>query len=747
MNIVRSQQAHHVFLRGGRLARIGKRVVSYAPVLGVAVAVTLGMPLFAPGAFMTPALANCLVNGAPAAAGTSGADTVVCDAANNPDGLGFDALGGDDVIDLNSGTWSGRITGGAGNDTITLNGATLINTDPSDSANLTGRINGGVGEDIIHLESGTADWVAGNDGNDFIYLKGATITRVVAGNDGEDVISWTSGTLSRLSGGDGSDTVTITAAEYNSTQEIFGGNANDEREGDDRLTFDGVISRALSGTVSGWQHVFLENGSEIGLRGGPADFVLIDNINIAAGSTLLATEGLTLREDLSSQGTVDLSSGVAGTVLEVGGNFAGGGSLIIDAALGGSPQFADYLHIMGDATGTTRLIVNIAGAAGVETTGDGVLVVRVDGTAAADAFVLPGPLVSGAYTYVLDQGGAADSNQNFYLVSLGVNPDGELYSVAPALISSAFADLPGLVRRYAGRVEAGQSVSREGAGLQAVSRETAGFSTNFASGPLLGAPGPWVQIEAGRDRAQSDDDAQFETDRYAIKAGFDADAELWGPGRLIAGAYLSFGRSEETVDNPLGSASMTSDAYGVGLTATYYAGNGSYVDLQGQVMRIDSDLDVKSGVLSTAAAGSIELGHMISLANGASLIPSLQYQYGSVNASSFTDDLGSRITDFGDEASTGRVGVALQTPVMDGPVLTASIDYIHEFSPEVGVTVGAAEVSGDLPENWIEGGLGLDWQVGEASYINLRASYAGAIGEDLADNSSLNASVNFSVAF
>lgn len=100
---------------------------------------------------------------------------------------------------------------------------------------------------------------------------------------------------------------------------------------------------------------------------------------------------------------------------------------------------------------------------------------------------------------------------------------------------------------------------------------------------------------------------------------------------------------------------------------------------------------------------------------------------------------------------TSRVGMALQAALGsspdNGPLLTASLDWIHDFSPEAGVIVDGASIDADVPANWLEAGLGVDWRVGETSLLEIRASYALAPGEILADNSSLGASANLRLGF
>ena len=301
---------------------------------------------------------------------------------------------------------------------------------------------------------------------------------------------------------------------------------------------------------------------------------------------------------------------------------------------------------------------------------------------------------------------------------------------------SSFGDLQGLIKRHAGRIPAGGG--GEGRAMPAVVD---------AGGPLNSLTGGWGQIEGGRVKAESDNGVDYSSDRWSVKAGYDGNVDLGTSDRLIVGGYFIYAGADEKARNALGSSSMDSEGYGGGITATFYAASGAYADLQGRLMSVDSDLATKSGVNSTVAAGSIEVGHVFDIGQGASLIPSAQLRYGQATAGSFTDDRGDLISDFNDYGLTGRVGVAVQSPIMAAAILTASLDYIHEFSPETSVNVGPGTATANLPHDWLEVGLGLDWQMTAASVMGVRATYAAAPGEDLADNSSFNAILNYRMAF
>ena len=121
---------------------------------------------------------------------------------------------------------------------------------------------------------------------------------------------------------------------------------------------------------------------------------------------------------LATDGTVKMgNTGVA--TLTVSGDYAGGdppvtttGTLMMSGALasGGS----DVLVVNGNASGTTVIHYSSLTAAGAATSGDGILLVQLNGASNTATFQLGAPLTAGAYSYELAQGA---SNANWYLRS------------------------------------------------------------------------------------------------------------------------------------------------------------------------------------------------------------------------------------------------------------------------------------------------------------------------------------------
>lgn len=292
------------------------------------------------------------------------------------------------------------------------------------------------GGNTVQMQGGsvvanTGDAIAVNapDAANSIHIQAGQLTasagRAIFDGPGNGNTSVTLDSAAQVSGsivlGDGSDSLTIHGTDISQITLIDGG--------DDVSTADGYVDRLTLAAINGpqpaakflnWERISLEGNSDLTLTGS----------SLATGSGALAGEamglvvnaGNTLRiqdaafsvhGDLGNQGQVVLSNSQAGDVLTVTGNYAGGGGLALDVVLGDSSSAADHLVVQGntDATPTTLAISNLGGT-GAATSGNGILLVQVAGSSAANAFTLPAPgyIDAGGFRYQLAQVGS-----NWYL--------------------------------------------------------------------------------------------------------------------------------------------------------------------------------------------------------------------------------------------------------------------------------------------------------------------------------------------
>ena len=252
------------FMRCGDLAAASAATTS-VPTTGFQIAGRV--PAGVTALLLTVSAAAMLTGDARAdcSAATPGDDTIICDAVG-PDNSPFDALAGVDTIDIIDGVYGGAISGGLDNDTITLDGATII-----------GDIRGGDGDDTINLLAGTVDDVRGDAiavtidaGADTITLNGAVVGDDIQGNAGDDSFTLTSGSFGGdLLGDLGSDTATI-ASTFSLASIVGNLDGGDDVSNGDGF-FDALTIEA-SGTLTGesvinWEQITI-SGKLVNPEGG-----------------------------------------------------------------------------------------------------------------------------------------------------------------------------------------------------------------------------------------------------------------------------------------------------------------------------------------------------------------------------------------------------------------------------------------------------------------------------------------------
>lgn len=201
---------------------------------------------------------------------------------------------------------------------------------------------------------------------------GASVTGAITLNGGDDSLAFSGGDFSGVS--------------------LFDGGA-----GADTLAFEGSSGLLQGPTVVNWELVRIDSGSTI--RFDAADTLATDLLRVEAG------------------GVLQLRDGANDDHLVVAGNFTGsGGTLAMDREVDDGAGAGDLLTITGDTSGVTALEINNVGGPGAATSGDGILVIEVEGASAPGAFTME-PFTVGDYEYSLVQVGS-----DWYLQSRFVEP-------------------------------------------------------------------------------------------------------------------------------------------------------------------------------------------------------------------------------------------------------------------------------------------------------------------------------------
>ena len=279
-------------------------------------------------------------------------------------------------------------------------------------------------------------------------LGGATITSTgditaalaaVRGSPAADSFSATAGALSGLTLMEAGNDLVKLAGTVNVTNAAqFDGGA-----GVDTLTIDGLSVRGFTGTnnlangnnLTLWETISLTNNANLKLTGNLFEGASAQQLNIT-GATLDASGSpsgaFAVNGNVANSGTLTMADAPAAAddTTTITGNYVGAaGVVVLNTTLGNSASPSDLLVIKGDSSGTSTLRVSNAGGLGAATTGDGILVVQVDGTSNASFVLEGGAITAGQFSYTLHKVG-----NNWFLQSTAV----------PVVVVPAVAPVPSL---------------------------------------------------------------------------------------------------------------------------------------------------------------------------------------------------------------------------------------------------------------------------------------------------------------
>ncbi|AMX97695.1 hypothetical protein A4R28_31265 (plasmid) [Mesorhizobium ciceri] len=325
-------------------------------------------------------------------------------------GEGTDSVGledGDDTFDMTGGTLAGAVSGGAGNDVITLRGGTINSF-----------LEGNDGNDQILVSGGVlAGEVTGDVGDDLIVISGGAIGSSVSGGAGFDNVSVTGGTITggidaehvHLSGGTIGGNITGLGPD---TLVIDGIGAVDPLSLSDGVLFSGT---GANGTITGTNLAaggksqnftgfdnFSSDNSTLRFNGGIQG---INHLNLGSGSTLFINGNVTMPGSIiATNSLIDMTNGVAGDVLTLGGLTLNGASIGLDI----NQQTSQSDQLIADAfsaTGANTIIVNLLGTPQFAEPTDIPLIVSANGPVTGTFSVAGVPGTPGSlFTYAIVTG-------------------------------------------------------------------------------------------------------------------------------------------------------------------------------------------------------------------------------------------------------------------------------------------------------------------------------------------------------
>jgi type V secretory pathway adhesin AidA len=452
----------------------------------------------------------------------------------------------------------------------------------------------------------------------------------------------------------------------------------------------------MSGTDWTWSgtgdfaNTFLQSGN---FRLG-AD--LTGNVSVAAGASLLAGNGVnpTILPNsagapitVTNAGTIDLTNGgsTAANTLTIAGNYVGaGGTLRLNTVLGTDGSPSDKLVISGagaSASGSTGIAIINSGGAGAATISDGIAVVQVAGgaTTAAGSFALTGPVVAGAYEYMLFKGGVGGGNpDNWYLRSAVLVPLSSASGGAPSAATEPQPlPLPGpvpagfavvqLIRPEVAVQSVVPDISRT-LGLLALGT----FHERRGDQPLLDtAPAAWGRVfgQQGNEQYSGGVRPDFNGSFTGFQTGLDLlRFETWNGVRNLVGVSAGQARASGNVSGFVlgvdGAHAGIVDlmATSVGGYWTVLGSQGWYVDMVAQGDFIDgtprSDRGIGANISGRDFTASIEGGLPIALGIGIALEPQAQFIYQHLGLNN-TQDAFSSIGFASPDVVNGRLGFRL----------------------------------------------------------------------------------------
>ncbi|QYD67994.1 autotransporter outer membrane beta-barrel domain-containing protein [Paraburkholderia edwinii] len=463
------------------------------------------------------------------------------------------------------------------------------------------------------------------------------------------------------------------------------------------------------------------------------------------------TGAFSIGGNLNNAGIVNLAaaSGRIGNVLNVAGNYTGtNGQVVLNTLLneGGPASQSDRLVVGGNVSGTTTIKLNQSGA-GAQTVGDGIQLVQVNGTSAANSFHLAGPVQAGAFQYMLFQGGATDVN-DWYLRSQlaaqtapGDTSDPTAPPPASAAATGPIAYRPAVV---------GYSVTPllnadYGFSLLGRLHERVGDIPNADSTQPAHNNGVWGRI--GGQNLSADANDRFSADEHTFFAQFGKDWTLShdaSGGSTHAGATLAFGSTSANFSDSARNIPGTSDSTGtvetqgqsIGGYWTRYLPDGSYFDGVGQLTHYQNrygDIFGDSSSQNGFGAGvSGEIGKPFALGStGVAIEPQAQLLYQYLHLNSFDDGV-SPISSNTTNGLRGRLGFRLFKANLGNDSKTSSVtpyftaDVLHDFFSPGQTTVGGTSFGNELEKTWYDIGIGITGSIGKHSeaYANVKYEHS-----------------------
>ena len=589
--------------------------------------------------------------------------------------------------------------GGTGTTSITTNGVTT----------------GGSGSGIYtDSPTGQAVQITLNSGSDVSATSGNAIVDTDA--DASVTVNTGASVTGSIALGGGVDTLTFAGGDFSGVTSFDGGDG-----ASDILSFAGSSGALDSTIISNWERIEITAGSTMSFSN---NLLAVNTLSIGTGGIFDATSGtFTLTGNLNNTGTLRLADGDVGDVVNVSGNFAGGGTISMDVNT--AAQTSDTLDIAGDASGTTQIaFTNTTPTIGSDNTIANV--VTVQGTSSATNF--SGSVVGGIYTYNLEYNAGS-----FDLVGT-INSTSAAYKIAPTILGG-FNQMSSLNQRMS---------QRQVGSIDVPTR----LSFSALDPVEQQVPNLWLNIGGTRAQRVTSAGTDLEYTNRNIAVGVDFELEPGTGGRWVIGAHAQYGTQNGSVADETGVSIASTTGIGAGISATWYGNSGTYVDTQAQTTQLKTEISSDAGGLliedaaSKAYALSMEVGHRIELNGQSTLTPQAQLTLGRVNGANFTDTAGT-IVDLGTSVTkTGRIGLAYEYQVAQSTFYSSG-SIIRDFGSSTTVEAAGQSFSEDTNTTWGEVGVGGSYTMNNATQLYGQVGYRQALNNS--NSNALSANVGIQI--
>lgn len=632
----------------------------------------------------------------------------------------------------------------SGSGTTELGASTLVLTNSGSNGAGSGTYSGVMsGTGVLQQLAGTEVLSGANTYSGGTLLDGGTL---VVGNDaalGTGTLAMAPGTTLDFNGDytvanqitlTGDPTINVNAGLSDT---LTGSISDGASPGTLDKTGGGTLTLANLNTYTGATNVMAGT-----LRAGAAGAFSTASAFSVANGALLDLNGISQTvASLTNSGMVNVSTN-ANTILTVSGNYTGNnGVLGLSTVLGDDSSPTDLLHVRGNTSGSTALVVTNAGGLGGDTLGNGIKVVQVDG-ASNGVFTQGARVEAGAYQYLLYKGGlGADSTDgNWYLRS---HDEGPQPGPDPSPDPGPIAWRPGVV----------------GYVMTPALNVSYGFSTLGTLVQRVGdVPGAVVPNSANRDGiwgriggGSLDADAfnRFSASGRTFFAQFGKDWTLAQPsegGSTHAGATFTIGQMSADFDDSARAingfsthtGNVATQAQSIGGYWTRYLKDGTYFDSVGQITHYHNrygDIEGDSpGQDGFGVALSQEVGKAFQIANSPIAIePQAQLMYQYLRLGSFSDSI-SPVSGTSSNALRGRLGFRIfhfDMKTADGKNSATpwvSLSVVHDFLPTAQTVVGETPFSPDLGRTWYDLGVGVTASFGKHGELYTNFGYSHNMG-------------------